>query len=140
MLQMLQALFKDRRGVAAVEFAILAPAIAGIAATSFLLWDMIARQRDMDRALKVGAEYYMNGGVSDGAAVESATAAWNNRPENGKVEASRTCRCGEVVASCGDLCPTSTPAAVYVTLMATASKSDSVLFEATSSERVVRVR
>jgi Flp pilus assembly protein TadG len=132
---------RDDSGVAAVEFAIIAPAIAGIAMTSFMLWEGMARHRTMERALNVGAEYYMNGGVSDSEAVAAVTSAWSNRPDGGTVEAERVYRCGEAVhLSSSTLCPTSKPPAVYVELSASASKPGSLVYETVVGERVVRVR
>ncbi|MES2894942.1 MAG: TadE/TadG family type IV pilus assembly protein [Pseudomonadota bacterium] len=116
----LRAFHRDRRGVAATEFALITPAIALLAAASFAIWQFGESRQEMRSALEVGAHYYMNGGSDDAVATALAQSSWRNKPQAGVVMTTRACRCGEVVAPCANLCPASRPPAVYVTLTASA--------------------
>jgi Flp pilus assembly protein TadG len=129
----------DARGVAAVEFALVTPAIAGVALTSFMVWETGSRHRDMTSALRVGAEYYLNGGTDDAKAVASATEAWSRKLTGGEIVASRVCRCGDVVVECTAMCSASKPPAIYVTLRGSGAVEGSVV-KTLVAEQVVRVR
>ena len=74
----------DRRGVAALEMALITPAIAGVALLSFEVWQAAGRAADMRTALKAGAQYYMNGGSDDTAARSMAISAWERKPADGR--------------------------------------------------------
>ncbi|MDP3854286.1 TadE/TadG family type IV pilus assembly protein [Phenylobacterium sp.] len=119
----MSALFRrlrDERGIAAVEFALIAPVIALLAATSFAIWEFADSRQDMRSALKVGAEYYLNGGSDDATAATLAVGDWRHKPAGAYITTSRSCRCGETAITCTSLCPASRPPAVYVTLSASA--------------------
>jgi len=116
---LLRAFHRDRRGVAAVEFALITPAIAVMAAGSFAIWQFADGRQEMRGALEVGAHYYMNGGSDDAVAAALAQSNWRKKPAGSVVTTTRACRCGEVVVACASLCPASRPPAVYVTLSAT---------------------
>jgi Flp pilus assembly protein TadG len=129
----------DARGVAAVEFALVSPVIAGVALASFMIWEAGSRHRDMTGALRVGAEYYLNGGTDDAKAVAAATEAWGRKLTGGEITASRVCRCGDVVVECAAMCPASKPPAIYVTLRGSGAVEGSAV-KTLVAERVVRVR
>ncbi|HEY9216653.1 MAG TPA: TadE/TadG family type IV pilus assembly protein [Phenylobacterium sp.] len=131
--------WRDTRGAAIVEMAFIAPIIGGLAAVSFAAWDAAGRQQDMQAALDVGAQYYMNGGSTDETAVTAATAAWQNKPANGVVQSSRVCKCGITTTLCTNLC-SGKPPSIYVHLNATGSDSQAMFSPVQSAERVVRVR
>src|SRR4051812_36035965 len=57
----------EEGGVAAVELALILPFIAGFAVVSINVWDVGMRKQDMRGALKLGAQYYQNGGADDAA-------------------------------------------------------------------------
>ncbi|WP_332768881.1 TadE/TadG family type IV pilus assembly protein [Phenylobacterium sp.] len=131
---------RDERGVAAVEFAIITPVIALLAATSFMVWEFADRHQDMRSALKVGAEYYQNGGTDDAVAASLVQNGWRNRPATSAMTVSRACRCGTTAIACTDLCPASRPPAVYVTLTASAPGLDVNSADVMLDTTTVRVR
>ncbi|MDP3495969.1 MAG: hypothetical protein Q8R82_22895 [Hyphomonadaceae bacterium] len=132
--------FGNRDGAAAVELALVAPVIAGLAILSFSVWEFGTRRQDMRSALDAGAQYYLNGGSSDLIAQAITVEAWPNKPQVYDVSASRTCRCVATVIACADGCPTGTPPAVYVTLQAHGVQAVALLRPETTLKRVVRVR
>ena len=117
----LRALWRDARGVAAVEFAFIAPILAGLVVVSFGVWEAGAREQNLRSALRLGTQYYMNGGASDAGARTVAMGGWSKRPANGTVTTARMCRCGETASACNTQCPGDTPPSIYVTLSATAT-------------------
>lgn len=131
---------RDCRGVAVVELAMIAPLLAGMALVSFEIWQSSASTEDMRTALKVGAQYYMNGGTSDATAQSLALSSWENAPANAAVSVVRACLCGQVANSCVALCTDGAPPLEVVTLSASATRPDAVINPNLSDERVVRVR
>ena len=133
-------LLRDRRGVAAVEMALIAPVLGVVALLSFEAWQAAGRSADMRTALKAGAQYYMNGGADDGNARTLALSAWRDRPASGVLNISRTCACGEVVQACTALCADSNPPAALVTLHAEATLPQARFNKSVVIDQVVRVR
>ena len=129
----------DRRGVAAVEFALLVPVLAGILVLSFAAWESGVRKQNMRSALKTAAEYYMNGGVADADAREVALLSWDKRPPDARVSTSRRCRCGSLTVECSSVCNAGPPA-VYVTVYARAEVPDAMFGSVELAERTIRVR
>ena len=132
--------WRDKRGAAIVEMAIVAPIIGGMAAVSFAAWDVASRQQDMRSALEVGAEYYMNGGRSDDVAKTASTEAWRNPPDDALVTSQRVCRCGVTVTVCTNMCANDAPPSVYVHMTASGTSPEAMFTPYQSTERVVRVR
>ena len=130
----------DRRGVAVVEMALIAPVIAVLALLSFEVWQSASRSEDMRVALKSAAQYYMNGGTDDAAARALVLSAWPQAPADADVAISRSCACAAVVHACTSLCPDGEPPAALITLSATATQSTAVLNKTLAEQRVVRVR
>lgn len=132
---------RDIGGVAALEMALIAPLIAGMALVSYSIWQLASTKQDMRAALKVGASYYMNGGGDDTAARALILSSWERSPQDANATVSRACLCGAAAAaSCNTACPDQTPPAVYITLSASASAPTGMASVPISSSNVVRVR
>lgn len=131
---------RDARGVAAVEFAFIAPVIGVMIIMSYGVWEAAVRQQNLRSALKVGAEYYMNGGANDATARAVALAAWEDAPSNANVTTARICRCGSTVVDCTAMCSASAPPAIYVVLHASASDHSALFSPIIQADRVARVR
>jgi Flp pilus assembly protein TadG len=132
----------DETGVAAVEMALIAPFIVGFAVMSMNVWDVGMRKQDMKGALKLGTQYYLNGGATDATAIAVALAGWNRRPGIVSVVATRVYRCGS-----DDAADSVTPCAsdgqlpgIYVKLHAEATTSSAVFFKTQTADEYVRVR
>lgn len=134
------AFFKNQKGAAVVELALVAPVIAGIALVSYGVWDGAARRQDMRDGLGAAVQYYMNGGLDDTAAQSAAMDAWDSAPADAAVSTERICRCGSAAAVCNSLCADSRTPSVFVRLTATATTADALFSPSLSEERVVRVR
>ncbi len=138
--QLLRRLLGDRRGVAAVEFAMIAPilAFAGVAVIDG--WNMAARVAEMRTSVKAGGQYYMSGGTDDAAARAVALAAWVNKPADGTLAVERSCKCGGTVHACNTLCSDSKPPASFISLTATRPVDGTVWNAPVAAKQVVRVR
>ena len=127
-------------GLAAIELALVAPVIAGLAMVSFAVWNSGTRMQDMRSAAEAGAEYYMNGGSNDDVARDITLDAWHSRPEVAEVDTQRSCRCGTTIVLCTAQCAGGAPPAVYVTLSAHGVEADALVSPEATLDRVVRVR
>jgi Flp pilus assembly protein TadG len=127
----------DQSGAAAIELALIAPVIAGMALVSFEIWRDGSSRQDARAALDAGVEYYMAGGLEDPAARSVAYDAWRNRPQGATVSSARNYQCGETAAQEGAVCSGGRTAATYVSLTATGSGDDG---EVINETKVVRVR
>ena len=132
--------WRDIAGVAAVEMALIAPVIGGLALASMTIWQTAARIEDMRGALKSGATYYMSGGFNDASARTLAMSAWDKAPANANITVQRICKCGETVSTCGVLCADQTPPSMFISLNATATATNGVANFPLAETKVVRVR
>lgn len=133
-----RTLSRDDRGGAAVEFALVVPALAAMLAGLVLAWGDLAQVSRMRSAVHAGADYLRAGG-SDPALVRTVVErAWKEMPANSVVKVTESCSCGAVVGRCAVLCPSNQPPAIYVEIRA-ASGDPGQMFGSTAAE-VVRVR
>jgi hypothetical protein len=136
----LSGFLSDNRGVAAVEMAFIAPVIAGLAFASVNLWEAASRKQEMTAAVHAASQYYLSGGSSDTDAQSIAMSAWSNRPDDGDVDITRSCRCGSVVATCSTLCESGQAPAVLVRITAQATSVGAAFQPSQSKVEIVRVR
>ncbi|MBU6371219.1 MAG: pilus assembly protein [Alphaproteobacteria bacterium] len=101
---------RDTSGVAAVEFAIVAPVLALLLVGLVQGWFDVKQRTDAQSAMQAGVRYYLQGGVDDVTARDFALRAWPSRPTDGVVEVSRACLCGDAVVSCTSMCGANPPA------------------------------
>ena len=138
----LRNFLRDDEGVAAVEMALIAPFLVGFAVLSMNVWDVGMRKQDMKGALKIGAQYYLNGGTSDTNAKAVALAAWNHKPATADITITRVFRCGSAVST-DDVTPCAADGmlpAIYAYMSATATTSSAVFNKTQTAEEYVRVR
>jgi hypothetical protein len=100
----LRSFLRDRSGVAAIEFAFIAPVmIAGLIVATDLS-KMILDRTDMQSAARSGVQYLINGGQNLDNARNISLAAWSRKPTDGDVITERYCLCAQVVHTCHELC------------------------------------
>jgi Flp pilus assembly protein TadG len=129
---------RDRSGVSAIEFALIAPAFALVVIYSIDGWMMIQQSLDMRTAVQTAARYYEIGGGDDPTAQSLALAAWRNKPQASSLGVSRTCACDGVTASCTASC--NGLATVTATILASSSYNGSVFHRSLNEKQVVRVQ
>jgi Flp pilus assembly protein TadG len=140
MMRALRRFARDHRGVAAVELALVAPVLAGLAFAGFEVWRYTHDVQAMKDGVTAGVQYYMNGGRDDANAKAIAEAAWVSAPEDAEVSISRACLCGTTAHVCTTLCSNSTVPEIRVTLQATATYDRTKFASNLSETQVIRVR
>ena len=131
---------RDRSGVAAVEFAFVAPIVAVIVATGWSVWQGETGIQHAKTALRAGAGYYTAGGWTDAAAQSIAQNAWQSAPSDASVTVSRACYCAGSLANCSGSCTSGQPRTVYVTLTATGTGQGIFASKVQTQQETVRVQ
>jgi len=133
---------REEGGVAAVELALILPFIAGFAVVSINVWDVGMRKQDMRGALKLGAQYYMNGGTDDTAARAIAVAQWNHKPTTSDVAITRSYYCpdGTSVTDATTLCTNLTVPQTLVKLHGSATTSTAMFSKSMTADEYIRIR
>jgi Flp pilus assembly protein TadG len=137
----LARILRDQRGVAAIEFALIIPILAGLVLFGLDGWLRINQASQMHSAVAAGTRYYESGGSDDTAAAQLALQSWAHVPADGVISATRSCTCGGAGASCSGLCPdgVSLPQ-VYVTLAASGTYNGIMHSDVLTENGGVRVR
>lgn len=133
-------LLRDCSGTSAIEFAIIAPVLAGLLMGGFDIWQEVNRKQDMRASVAAGVHYYMGGGADDPTGRTISLSAWPNRPADGSISLARACTCAGAVSSCTVVCAATQQAPeVRVTVTAQSQWTGMRPAPLTESE-VVRVR
>ena len=140
MMRPLHSFIDDRRGIAGVEFAFIAPIVIGLLVLAVDGWQRESQISDMRTAMHTGARYYETGGSDDTVAQTVSTAAWSTKPPNGAVTAVRACTCGSLPVACTTVCSGSSLPSVFVTLSATGTYTGLMQSHVLSQSDVIRVR
>ena len=133
--------WRDERGVAAMEFALILPILVSLVLLGVQGWMQINQLSQMRSGLQAGARYYQTGGADDPTAAAMTLQAWSNHPDGSSVNATRSCTCGGAGASCSSLCANQALPQAYVTLTATGGFSDMMTGQQSLTQSgTVRVR
>ena len=117
----LMRILRDKTGVSAVEFALIAPVLGFLVVAGYDAVNFAGAFTSMQRAERSGIQYFMNGGTSMDVVKSIITTSWRNPPSNSTVNASEVCKCGATVTTCGSngACLTTYTANMTVTASAT---------------------
>lgn len=140
MIGLLKRFARDRRGVAAIELALITPVIAGLAYIGFETWRYTSEIQEMKDAVRAGVQYYMDGGKDDADGKAVVEGAWSSPPADAAVIISRACQCGAEAHVCTTLCSDSTVPEIRVTLSASATYDNARFPTDLAAEQVIRVR
>jgi Flp pilus assembly protein TadG len=140
MMRRLRAFAADRRGLAAMEFALIAPVLVTVLVLGVDGWLQGTQTSQVRAAMHTGSRYYETGGNDDTVAQTVALAAWTSKPADGVMSVARACTCGATPIACNTLCAGSNPPSAFITMSATATYSGLVHTHAISQSDVVRVR
>ena len=133
----------DARGLAGVEFAMVAPvfAISILIISDGALY--LLRNHDMRAAVSSAAQYVMQTGTNASVttAQSIALSAWNTKNGGSAVTVSNACLCGTTASACNTLCSDQSVPESFTTISATSPYSGVLLGQKTlSASEVVRVR
>jgi len=136
------AVLRDKAGVSAVEFALVAPVMAasllGLVEYGSYLYD----RTDMHGAVRSGAQYAMNGGRDVTGARDIVLMSWSARPEDAVVNVTRYCLCAEAEHACNTPCPDTQQSVpeVYLRIEAAATLGGLVFDYGHHAAEIVRIR
>lgn len=133
-------LIADRRGGAAVEFAILVPLFAAILLGLMLAWEPATAMLRLRAAVHAGAAYVRDGGTDDAKTMTVVRDSWERRPTDAQVSVTRACLCGTTVHACTTTCTDRTPPTVYVTVGASTTDANRAFAQTLTRSEIVRVR
>ncbi|HVZ30127.1 MAG TPA: TadE/TadG family type IV pilus assembly protein [Asticcacaulis sp.] len=131
---------RDCHGIAAVEFAMIAPIlglmIVGINDGAQLLF----KQNDMHSGVSAAAEYIMRGGSDMATAQSIGLSAWASHSDGASVTASKMCYCAGAAGDCTSLCPDQSVPSAYITVAASDSYTGLFATTTLATDQKVRVR
>jgi len=136
----LGAFAADRRGLAALEFALIAPLLAALLMLGADGWLRTSQLSGMRSALQSGARYYQLGGSDDPTAQALTAQSWAHAPPGNTVSVARSCTCGALPIACTTLCAGSNPPSVYITLTASGTFPGLMQSRSLSQSDVLRIR
>lgn len=136
----LSRLAGDRRGGAAVEFALIAPVLAALLAVLISVWGDVTSVVRMRAAVHAGAGYLRAGGADPEMVRTVVVRAWEDMPSGAEVTVAESCACGDAAGGCAVLCPAGDPPLVYVEIRAATGTSEQLIGRTYSAAEVVRVR
>lgn len=134
----LHRLARDERGGSAVEFALVAPVLAGILAVLTVVWSDITAVARMRSAVHAGADYLRAGGADTALVRTVVERSWEAMPETYEITVAESCACGDAVSGCAVLCPSGEPPSVYVEIRAITGDPDQMIGR--TATELVRVR
>ena len=140
MMRTLRNFIVDRRGMAALEFALIAPLLAGLIVVGADGWLRTSQMTDMRSALQSGMRYYQLGGSDDPSAQALTMRSWAHAPSDGAATVARSCMCGTQPVACSVVCAGSNPPTVYVTLITTGTFTGLLQSQMLAQNEVLRVR
>jgi len=130
----------DKRGVSAVEFALIAPVLLVSLLGVVDLGNMVYQRSDMESALRAGVQYFMNGGDDLAKAEQVVNESWSTKPETVTVVADKFCMCGTTVHACNVICDDDTYPMSFNRISATATFPGILTETSEEAEQSVRVR
>ena len=104
MMRALSSFRRDRRGGAAVEFALIAPFLATIIIGIMTAVPLVNASQKMRDGVSAGALYVMTGRTNTTSVRDVVMAAWSGRAYADTVTVTSYCTCAGVECACTSLC------------------------------------
>ena len=131
---------KDRKGLAAIEFALAAPALVILLVGVTDVGMFVYNRMDTTSAIQAGAQYYMAGGTDTSAALTAVRRSWSSMPERTELTSNKICYCAEVAHSCTVNCPDTSLPVAYHQIKATITYEGALIENQYVISENVRVR
>lgn len=131
---------RDRRGVAAVEFALLLPLmVAALIMTLDVSLHVVNRTR-MHSAIRSGIQYLMDNGRDLDQLKSIVEMSWSSAPADAAVTTQRYCLCVEIPHACNVLCADDTAPDSYFSVNTSGSLDGFIVSTSLAASENVRVR
>lgn len=116
---MWKRLARDRSGVTAIEFALVAPMMAAamILTLDVSLW--VVNRTRMHSAIRAGIQYLMDYGRDTDQLENIVLQSWPERPANANVQTEHYCLCADARHACNVLCADESAPESYFSINAT---------------------
>ncbi len=134
------AVLQGEQGMAAVEFALIAPVLVTMVLTLVDVSNMAIGTVNMQAAVRATEQYFINGNSDTSAAQTLGNTAWSSRPSGTTLNASQACKCAGTSNDCSAPCPDNTIPEMYYTVTATATLGGSFIHQSKTVTETVRVR
>ncbi|MBB3234498.1 TadE/TadG family type IV pilus assembly protein [Phyllobacterium endophyticum] len=138
--------FGCESGVAAIEFALIAPILCLLSLGIIDGWSLASSALSMRAGVKTAANMVMQGASDDAAIERVALASWDSRPADAQVLLTRIYMCGDSVVTSSMLCEGSKTPSILIRIQAQAmwtAPYDLDIYPVSrelSHEQVIRVR
>jgi Flp pilus assembly protein TadG len=133
-------LLHGERGMAAVEFALIAPVLVAMVLTLVDVGDMAVGVMNMQTAVRAGTQYFLNGGNDTAVAESEVSNLWSSRPSGATQSATKACTCAGTAQDCFLNCSDGTPPQISYTITATATLGGSVVSSSKTITETVRTQ
>lgn len=117
----------ESKGLAAIEFALIAPVLALITISISDLGQAAVGAMNMEAAVRSGIQYAMNGGTNMTVAKTVSAQSWGSRPSGSTLNALQMCVCDSGTVTCGQACTDGSTQKTFVTVTATATLGGAVI-------------
>ncbi|MET3524288.1 TadE/TadG family type IV pilus assembly protein [Mesorhizobium abyssinicae] len=112
-------IFRDKAGIAAVEFAMVLPILCFVCLGIADGWSYVSSYLQMRAGVKTAANLVMAGATNDTGTQAVALSSWNNKPEDAAVVLARSYMCGATVVTSTTICGGTKLPTVFVQISAT---------------------
>lgn len=130
----------DVRGIAATEFALIAPVLAIITVLMSDVGQAAVSAMNMDAAVRAAIQYAMNGGEDMTLAKKVGLGAWGGAPLDASFTSTQMCTCGSAGATCGAACADGSVQKMYVSATAVALVGGSMIHFTKTTTQTVQIR
>lgn len=130
---------RDARGIAALEFAFIAPVLAIIAILMTDVGMAAVGAMNMESAVRASVQYAMNGGADLAVAKTVGMSTWSSQPSDATMSTSKICKCGSTVAACTSTCSGGSLPSGFFTATATGTLGGSILHFSKTTTQTVQV-
>jgi|SRR5258706_11494697 len=133
-------LLRGEQGMAAVEFALIAPVLVTMVLTLVDVSTMAVGTTNMQAAVRATLQYLINGNTDTTAAQTQGNNAWVSKPTGATLNATQACKCAGAAHDCAAACADNTIPLMYFTVTATATLGGSIVSQSKTVTQTVRVR
>lgn len=130
---------REAKGIAAIEFAFIAPVLAIIAILMTDVGLAAVGSMNMEGAVRASVQYAMNGGADMTVAKNVGLSTWSSQPSDATFNTSKACICGAATSTCTSTCSDGSQPAAYVTATATGTVGGSIIHFNKTTTQTVRV-